>query len=96
MPTKFHWTEAQDLQIRRLRAEGATWDSISAVLGLARWTVIERGRRIGARRPPRESPEQREDPARDALPPGHPRTWAVLTVGTVLEGMPYPLPLLPR
>jgi hypothetical protein len=96
MPTKFHWTEAQDLQIRRLRAEGATWDSISAVLGLTRWTVIERGRRIGARRPPLEAPEQREDPARDSLPPGHPRSWGVLTVGTVLEGMPYPLPLFPR
>ena len=96
MPTKFHWTEAQDLQIRRLRAEGATWDAISAVLGLTRWTVIERGRRIGARRPPRELPEQREDPARDPLPPGDPRSWGALTVGTVLEGMPYPLPLFPR
>jgi hypothetical protein len=96
MPTRFHWTEAQDTQIRRLRAEGTTWESIAAVLGLTRWAVIERGRRIGARMPPRELSNVREDPARDPLPPGHPRSWDVLTAGTVLENTPYPLPVFPR
>ena len=96
MPTRFHWTEAQDTQIKRLRAEGATWESIAAVLGLTRWAVIERGRRIGARRPPRELANIREDTARDPLPPGHPRSWDVLTAGTVLENTPYPLPVFPR
>ena len=96
MPTRFHWTEAQDIQIKRLRAEGATWESIAAALGLTRWSVIERGRRIGARRPPRESAQLREDAARDPLPPGHPRSWGVLTAGTVLENTPYPLPVFPR
>ena len=96
MPTRFHWTEAQDTQIKRLRAEGATWESIAAVLGLTRWAVIERGRRIGARRPPRELANIREDIARDPLPPGHPRSWDVLTAGTVLENTPYPLPVFPR
>jgi hypothetical protein len=96
MPAKFHWTEAQDLQIKRLRAEGATWESIAIVLGVTRWAVIERGRRIGAPRPLRELTEPREDPARDPLPPGHPRSWGALTAGTVLEDMPYPLPVFPR
>lgn len=96
MPTRFHWTEAQDTQIKRLRAEGATWESIAALLGLTRWSVIERGRRIGARRPPRELVHPREDAARDPLPPGHPRSWGVLTAGTVLENTPYPLPVFPR
>jgi hypothetical protein len=54
MPKKLTWTAAQDSQIRRLRTEGASWDTISTILGLARWTVIERGRRIKALRPPRD------------------------------------------
>ncbi len=96
MPTKFNWTAAQDTQIRRLRAEGATWDAIAAILGLSRWSIIERGRRIGARRPPREFTPPHDDPARDPLPAGHPRSWDVLTAGTVLENTPYPLPVFPR
>ena len=54
MPLKFNWTHAQDTRIRRLRGEGATWDAIAASLDLSRGTVIERGRRIGARLPPPE------------------------------------------
>ena len=93
MPMKLIWTDAQDTQIRRLRMEGASWDMIATILGLARWTTIERGRHIGARPPPREFVSPPEDPARDPLPAGHPRTWNVLTVGTVLENTPYPLPV---
>ena len=96
MPTKFTWTAAQDTQIRRLRAEGASWDVIAAVLGLSRWSVIERGRRIGARLPPREFVLPAEDPSRDPLPAGHPRSWNVLTAGTVLENTPYPMPVFLR
>ena len=96
MPKKIIWTDAQDTQIRRLRTEGASWDTIAAILGLSRWTVIERGRRIDARPPPREFVPPPEDPARDPLPAGHPRSWDVLTAGTVLESTPYPLPVFPR
>ena len=96
MPKKFIWTDAQDTRIRRLRTEGASWDTIAAVLGLSRWAVIERGRRIGARPPPREFVPPLEDPTRDPLPAGHPRSWDVLTAGTVLESTPYPLPYFPR
>ncbi len=93
MPKKFIWSAAQDAQIRRLRAEGASWDMIAAILGLSRWAIIDRGRRIGARPPPREFIPPPEDPARDPLPAGHPRSWNALTAGTVLEGTAYPLPV---
>lgn len=96
MPRRLVWTEAQDSQIRRLRTEGASWDTIAAVLGMARWTVIDRGRRIGALRPPRDCVPPAEDLSRDPLPAGHPRSWSVLTAGTVLEGTPYPLPVFIR
>ncbi len=96
MPAKLVWTEAQDTQIRRLRAEGASWDMIAAILGLARWTVIERGRRIGARRPPREFVAPSEDLHREPLPAGHPRSWGAITEDTVLADTPYPLPVFSR
>lgn len=96
MPRKLVWTEAQDSQIRRLRAEGATWETVAAILGMPRWTVIDRGRRIGALRPPRQFASPSEDPSREPLPAGHPRSWGVLTEGTVLEGTAYPLPVFVR
>jgi hypothetical protein len=95
MPRRIVWTDAQDTQIRRLRAEGASWDTIAATLGFTRWTVIERGHRIGASRPPPEHRPPPEDPARDPLPPGHPRSWAAITAGTVLQGVPYAVPTVP-
>jgi hypothetical protein len=96
MPKKLEWTAAQDAQLRRLRAEGATWDGIAAVLGLTRWAAMERGRRIGARRPPPDFVAPPEDPAREPLPAGHPRSWDGINAGTVLEGTPYPLPVFAR
>ena len=95
MPQKHQWTNAEDSQLRRLRAEGATWDAIAAVLHLTRWTVIERGRRIGARRPPPDFVPPPDDPMREPLAAGHPRSWGAITAGTVLEGTPYPLPVFP-
>jgi hypothetical protein len=96
MPKKLVWTDAQDTQIRRLRIEGASWGMIAGVLGITRWTVIERGHRINAMRPPRDFVPPPEDPGRDPLPAGHPRSWGVITAGSVLEDVPYPLPLFPR
>jgi hypothetical protein len=92
MPVKLLWTSAQDTRIRQMRSEGALWDAIAEALRLSRSTIIERGRRIGARAPPPEFIPPPEDPQRDALPAGHPRTWGAMNAGTVLADTPYPLP----
>jgi hypothetical protein len=93
MPKKIVWTDAQDSRIKRMRAESASWDSIAVAVGVTRWTVIERGRRIGARLPPPDFEPAPEDPERLPLPPGHPDTWGAIIKGTALEGMPYPIPV---
>ena len=95
MPSKLYWTAARDLQIRRLRAEGASWDTVAGALMLPRYTVIARGWRIGAIKSPDAPRFPPEDPTREPLPAGHPRTWGPLTQGTTLEGTPYPLPCFP-
>lgn len=93
------WTPAMDRTLRALRADGLVWDAIAARMGLSRWTVIERGRRIGA---PRVAPAAEDvaelpaDPRRAPLPAGHPVTWALLTDGTLLDGVPYPHPVFER
>lgn len=91
MPKKLVWTNAQDTTIKRLRSEGATWDTIAMSLHLTRWTVIERGRQIDARPPPIDFIPEPDDPNREPLPAGHPRCWDVLVQGTCLEGVPYPI-----
>lgn len=91
MPIKLHWTEATDARIRRLRAEGASWDSIAASLGVSRWSAIERGRLVGAQAPPKP-PAPPADLAREPLPAGHPISWGLLTAGTLLDGTAYPWP----
>ncbi len=92
MPKRIEWTEVQDTNIKRMRAESASWDGIAAAIGVTRWTVIERGRRLGARLPPPDFDPPADDPERLALPPGHQETWDVIIKGTSLEGMPYPIP----
>ena len=93
MPKKLEWSEAQDLTIKRMRAECASWDVIATAIGVTRWTVIERGRRIGARLPPPDFDPPPEDPERPPLPPGHPETWGAIIKGTSLEGELYPFPV---
>ena len=92
MPRKIEWSEAQDATIRRMRAENASWDSIAAAVGVTRWTVIERGRRLGARLSHPEEDPVSDDLERPTLLPGHPDTWGAIIKGTSLEGMPYPIP----
>jgi hypothetical protein len=89
MSRKVVWTDAQDTQIRRLRREGATWDSIACELTLTVWAVTERGHRIGAGRTQNDCAEPPEDPLREPLPAGHPRSWDAINAGTVLAGAPY-------
>lgn len=89
MPKKITWTEAQDLQIKRLRAEGRTWDEVAMAMNQTRWAVMDRGHRVGARAPSTDSGVPVTDPSREALPAGHPVTWSAITRDTVLAGLPY-------
>jgi hypothetical protein len=92
MPRMSVWTEGQDSQIRRLRTEGASWDLVALALGLARWTVVERARTIGAERPPANAVAILDESARDPLPAGHVDSWRVINRGTSLEDMPFQAP----
>ena len=92
MPRKAVWTEGQDTQIRRLRTEGASWDVIALALGLARWTVIERARVIGASRRPAHAAESLDEADRPALPAGHAESWGAINRGTALRDTPFQTP----
>lgn len=93
VPQKLVWTDQRDAQLKRMRAQGGTWDAIADALGISRNAAIERGRRVGARLPPREHIPEPEDPERSAFPPGHRVTWGAIVAGTCLAGSAYPLPM---
>jgi hypothetical protein len=92
MPRKTVWTDGQDAQILRLRTEGAPWDVIALALGLARWTVIERARAIGAERRPAHAATVLDESDRQPLPAGHVKTWGAINRGTGLENAPFQAP----
>nr|WP_294507202.1 AsnC family protein [uncultured Rhodopila sp.] len=92
MPRRIVWTDGQDTQIRRLRTEGASWDVIALALGLARWTVIERGRAIGVERPPANAVVKPDESGRAPLPAGHADSWGAINRHTTLDGVPFQLP----
>jgi hypothetical protein len=93
LPRKIEWTPVQDMKIKRMRAERASWDCIAVSVGVTRWTAIERGRRLGARLPPPDFDVPPDDPERASLPPGHLVTWGSIIKDTSLAGMPYPIPV---
>ena len=91
MPQARQWTETADRTICEMRGAGETWSAIGRRLGLARSTVIERGRRLRAAAPKKmAAPPKRDDLLDDAnrppLPPGHPLTWGLLTSEPFPEG----------
>ncbi len=93
MRARVQWTPELDGRLRQFRSGGMTWDGIARAMELGRNTVLERGRKIGARRDkpqPRAQAEARDRPARQA---GHPETWGLITAGTLLEGEAYPYPV---
>ena len=84
MPQVRQWTAVADQTICDMRAAGDTWSAIGRRLGLARSTVIERGRRLRAVAPVKLPPSPKrddmlDDPNRPPLPAGHPLTWGLLT-----------------
>ena len=92
MLRKTVWTEGQDVQIRRLRTEGASWDVVALALGLARWTGIERARAIGAERLPANAVAMLDESDREPLPAGHAKSWGAINRGTTLENVPFKTP----
>ena len=94
MPLPLIRTPPLDPQIRRMRAEGASWDEIAADLHVSRWAVIDRARKLGAGRLPTQALEMTHDLGREPLPAGHRVSWDVLLAGTILEGNSYPWPPL--
>ncbi|HVY13658.1 MAG TPA: AsnC family protein [Rhodopila sp.] len=93
MPSKFVWSEGQDSRLRRLRAEGVEWDVVARTLGMTRWAVIERGRRLGiTRRPVADMPAEPVISDRPPLPAGHPESWDLINRGTILEAVPFRAP----
>ncbi len=93
MRTRVGWNAALDERLRALRAAGLTWDAVALEMAMGRNTVLERGRRIGARKLPPPAPAVVEAADRPARPPGHPASWGRITAGTVLDGEPYPFPV---
>jgi hypothetical protein len=87
------WTTDQDAAIIRMRAGSATWDVIAEAVGVARWTVIERGRALGAAAPTVEPAFETTGRSPHPLPAGHPVTWGAIIAGTVLAGTAYPHPV---
>ena len=88
------WTPALDDRLVGLRATGVPWDVIARELDMGRFRVRERGRRLGAQRLPVsrkiDLPEARDRPP---LTAGHPKSWGLITAGTLLDGEAYPLPV---
>lgn len=97
MTNAITWTQHADTAILRLRAAGRAWPAIASELRVGRNSVIERARRLGlpaAHRPaPSLVPRSVPRVERLALPAGHPITWSAITSGTVLDQVPYPLPV---
>jgi hypothetical protein len=86
MSRKIVWTDGQDMQIRRLRTEGASCDVIALLLGVTRAAVAERARQLGVDQKPVIDLDQ---PDRAPLPAGHRETWDSINRGTALENAPF-------
>jgi hypothetical protein len=94
MPLPLVWTEQADDTLHGLRAEGATWEEIAVVLRIDPRTAAVRAKRIGVAKRPRrtQAPRLHRDLRRDALPPGDPLSWGLLTNGTLLTGAAFDVP----
>jgi len=96
MPPPLRWTDDRDMLLCTMRENARSWDAIAAALGISRWAAIERAKLLGAHIPlpahARAAQGPLHDPAREALPAGHPITWGALVAGTLLDGAPYPFP----
>lgn len=89
MPARRVWQASDDETILAMRNNRCPWDQIALALGISRFTVIERGRHIGASLGPAPETVPEIDDARRPMRPGHPTSWGAITNGTVLDGAFY-------
>lgn len=79
----------RDAIVRQMRADGAAWSEVAAVLGVAKETARKLGLTLGVPQERATTTGGRQDRCRGPLPPGHAETWGLLVAGTVLEGVAY-------
>lgn len=96
MSEPFIWSLPQDLRLRRMRTEGASWDEIAIELRVSCGPVIQRGRKFGTPQRVAGAPETTPIPdlGREPLPAGHSLSWGALIAETTLHGQTYPWPPL--
>jgi len=83
------WTDALDRQLITLRWNRLSWDQITAVMGIGRNAVIERGRRLGAKRKAAEVAIAAEDLDRPSMRAGHDISWGVINAGLTTKLGPF-------
>ena len=83
MPSAREWKQSDDLKIKTMRSNGATWNEIAAELGMKREAVIDRGRgKLNVKAPATTVTQiqpKTKHPSRGALPAGSRETWDLLT-----------------
>jgi hypothetical protein len=81
MKSRIAWTTELDAELRRRRGLRETWQVICAGMGLGRNSIIERCRKIGARKGVATAAGPVDDKDRPALAAGHPASWALINAG---------------
>lgn len=107
MPEKLTWTPKMDAVVRQMRIARASYEEIGRAVGVSRSSIIGRLPKLfpggvpSVRPPP---PENRYTLPQGGLPrdgdkvlvAGDPLTWGLITAGTLLDGVPYPIDPITR
>jgi len=84
MPVARKWNVDDDLKIKTMRINGATWQEIADEMGLKRDTVLNRGRaKLNVKAPQaviiQIQPSKTKHTPRGALPAGAMETWGAIS-----------------
>lgn len=91
MPAPIDWTAQMLQSMRLMRSAGAAWHDIADMLGIGRQAVTRKAFQLGIYTPLPKMPPAPPVRSAEPLPPGHPAAWELLTAGTSLHGVPYPI-----
>lgn len=101
MPERIIWNDGMVATIRDMRQRGENLDAIGAALGLSRTTVGIKARQLAAAGVNVDLPKSAPLPQRargyhdrdgsHCMLAGDPVPWGILTAGTLLDGVPYPV-----